>query len=627
MGWEWDFKQEENPEFYSSDLDKLTKNILKHFIAHSIESEINSIDVKLDSWEGKFRVIDAFPGGYGLSESLLLDGRIIKALYGCSETLIKYSEIDEREFKKYINRLIQEKPIFSAVDILTVVQKLLEMWGDLDAKSLNAIGESYLKRGSYEMAMEFFDNAIEADPKSARTQLNKGNLLKILGHYREAIECYDLAIKVNSSLEPGWNEKGKALYEIKEYMQSAECFEKAIELKDRNAPAWHNLGIVQLARANFDQAIKCFDMAIKIRPNYAEAWDCKSRALRALNRKTEANSAFLKSKKFGSNSPKPCIEKLNYFETVSIIIKSVLDQKSIPINDQNLINNLIIQKNKLTDSYFNNKYIDYSDYYSQLIYMCKYVSCHADILRYVFENNKSSLNQYLIKTHSDNDHINVSILGCGPGTELLGLAKWIERKATKRTNLKIFLADQNQDWEVYCQMLKKHIELKCDPTLNFLEINFNQIDLGNTIENGIGLGPIGGVDIFIMSYVFSEICKDQIKLNSFQKLLHKIAYNGKKGSKIILIDRNEKDVKKELVEVLRRAGISVTELNYPSQNLKRTCTRHDAEKVNFKMDIDIGQICQVNDFWKQLISNGIHPKLDGNVFYLIGTVGRYDHFS
>jgi hypothetical protein len=346
-----------------------------------------------------------------------------------------------------------------------------------------------------------------------------------------------------------------------------------------------------------------------------------------LNRKAEANSAFLESKKFGSHSSKSCIEKLNYFEAVSIIIKSVLDQKSIPINDQDLIKNLIIQEAKLTESYFNNEYIDYSKYYSQLIYIYKYVPCHADILRYIFENNRSSLNQYLMKTHSDNDHIKVSILGCGPGTELLGLAKWIERKARKRINLKIFLADQNQDWEIYCQMLKKHIELKCDLKLNFLEINFNKIDIKNTIENGTGLGPIGEIDIFIISYMFSEICKDQIKLNSFQNLLYKIAYNAKKGTKIIFIDRNEMIVKNELVEVLRRARISVTELNYPSQNLKRTCTRHDAEKVNFKMDIDIAQIYQVNDFWKQMIINGINPKLGGNVFYLIGTVGQYDHFS
>jgi hypothetical protein len=45
------------------------------------------------------------------------------------------------------------------------------------------------------------------------------------------------------------------------------------------------------------------------------------------------------------------------------------------------------------------------------------------------------------------------------------------------------------------------------------------------------------------------------------------------------------------------------------------------------MDIDIGQIDQVNDFWKQIINNGIEPRLDGDVFYLIGTVGQYDHFS
>lgn len=626
MGWEWDFKQKDHLEFYSSDLDNLTKNILRHFIANSIESEINGIDVKLDSWEGKFRVMDASLGGYGLSESLLLDGRIIKAFHDCSEKLIKYSELKERKFKLYIKHLIQEKPTFSAVDILVIVQKLLEMWGDLDAKSLNAIGESYLKRESYEKAIEFFDNAIAADPKNVKAQLNKGKSLKILGYIREAIDCYDLAINVNSSLETGWNEKGKALYEIKEYIQSAECFEKAIELKERNAPAWHNFGIVQLARANFDQAIKCFDMAINIRPNYAEAWDCKGRALQALNRKADANSAFLQSRKFGSHSSKPCIEKLNYFEAVSSIIKSIMDQKSIPINDQNWINDLKNQE-KFSEIYYKNEYIDYSNYYSQLFYMCKFVPCHADILRYIFENNRSSLNQHLMKTHSDNDHIKVSILGCGPGTELLGLAKWIERKARKRINLKVFLADQNQDWEIYCQMLTKHIELKCDLKLNFLEINFNKIDIENTIENGNGLGPIKEIDIFIMSYVFSEICKDQIKLNSFQKLFNTIAFNAKKGSKIILIDRNEPIVKNELVEVLRRARISVTELNYPSQNLKRTFTRHDAEKVNFKMEIDIGQIDQVNDFWKQIINNGIEPRLDGDVFYLIGTVGQYDHFS
>ena len=47
---------------------------------------------------------------------------------------------------------------------------------------------------NYDEALQFYDKAIELNPKNSWVYNNKGNILRELERYNEAIQCYDTAI-------------------------------------------------------------------------------------------------------------------------------------------------------------------------------------------------------------------------------------------------------------------------------------------------------------------------------------------------------------------------------------------------------------------------------------------------
>jgi tetratricopeptide (TPR) repeat protein len=58
-------------------------------------------------------------------------------------------------------------------------------------------GSALNNLGKYKEAIEYYDKALEIDPKFALTLYNKGNALYHLGKYNEAIECYDKALEID----------------------------------------------------------------------------------------------------------------------------------------------------------------------------------------------------------------------------------------------------------------------------------------------------------------------------------------------------------------------------------------------------------------------------------------------
>ena len=396
MGWEWDFDQNNNKnlEVYSRELDHLAVRILHHFMAYSVESETNEIDVYLNSMDSKLRVVDANPGGNGLSEALLLDGRMMNALSDCEKTLIKFSNYpNEDKFKKYIKQLCQVDPVYSAKEVLTVVHELHENWGKLDASSLNAIGASNLEKGYTEKAIGYFEKALEIEPDCLPAQMNKGIAYAKSEKYYDAIGCFNLVIKLNPKHYFAWKESGKAYYQLKKYVESVECFEFVLELDSTDATALSNLGIALLAQgnANNNRALECFNKAIEINPRYAEAWHCRSLVLKKLGRMTEAEDSETKAR-----NPNLANE-LNYFKSVDNIIQSIFELDISSIHEKNLTEILREREKEMQKKYYNDQQIDYSDIYNQIIYLYKYVPCHADLLRCVFENRESSLKEFFHK--------------------------------------------------------------------------------------------------------------------------------------------------------------------------------------------------------------------------------------
>jgi tetratricopeptide (TPR) repeat protein len=51
--------------------------------------------------------------------------------------------------------------------------------------------------GVMEQAIEYYDKALDIDPKNADVLINKGEVLYQSKKYNEAIECYDKALAID----------------------------------------------------------------------------------------------------------------------------------------------------------------------------------------------------------------------------------------------------------------------------------------------------------------------------------------------------------------------------------------------------------------------------------------------
>ncbi len=76
----------DDPEVTTS-LGSLASNILEHFVADVVESKVEDITLWLDLHDHQLQILDTSPGGNGLSEALLTEGRIKSAFQNCIRTL------------------------------------------------------------------------------------------------------------------------------------------------------------------------------------------------------------------------------------------------------------------------------------------------------------------------------------------------------------------------------------------------------------------------------------------------------------------------------------------------------------------------------------------------------------
>lgn len=132
QGWRWKFghlREEKMDEDRLEALGDLACSILEHFLADAVESRVEDIVVDLDLPNRQLYVIDFSAGGNGLSEALLIEGRMNSALMRCQRTLSKFTEKgSQTRFKRYVLDLRHEPPVHTPKEVLSVIQQLHMHW-------------------------------------------------------------------------------------------------------------------------------------------------------------------------------------------------------------------------------------------------------------------------------------------------------------------------------------------------------------------------------------------------------------------------------------------------------------------------------------------------------------------
>jgi superfamily II DNA/RNA helicase len=132
LGWEWYFgalplgKTDVQTQ---GSLGQLTGSILEHFVADAAQSRVDDFGVNLELPGLRLQVLDATPGGNGLSEALLTEGRMEAAFQTCIRTLGKFSgKGGKARFKAYVLGLCHQAASHSAEEVLNVVGELHLRW-------------------------------------------------------------------------------------------------------------------------------------------------------------------------------------------------------------------------------------------------------------------------------------------------------------------------------------------------------------------------------------------------------------------------------------------------------------------------------------------------------------------
>ncbi len=188
------------------------------------------------------------------------------------------------------------------------------------------LGNAAFAQRNYPQALEYYSQAIAAQPELAEAYNNRGNVHYALGQWQEALGDYSQAIALRPSYatahfnggmvhyglgnvetaiasftkalehHPGYaeayNNRGNCYVIVQAYQEAIEDFDQALELNPAFTAAYNNIGNLYYQIKNFDEALASYDQSLAVQPNQPEAHNNKGNAYLALGNYAEAVENF-----------------------------------------------------------------------------------------------------------------------------------------------------------------------------------------------------------------------------------------------------------------------------------------------------------------------------------------------
>ncbi len=179
--------------------------------------------------------------------------------------------------------------------------------------------------------------------------------------------------------------------------------------------------------------------------------------------------------------------------------------------------------------------VDYSDPVTQFAYVYRYVTAYSDYIYQIIKNIKK------VSSIFDDSPVKIALLGGGPGSDLLGVLKYLIRD-NKNTNIFAQIFDKEKNWDNLWADLGLRICYQSEMKLFSSSRTINVTD-PNTWSGYTGVPEI---KLFTMSYFLSEIymIRDESK-----EFFNFITNNAMVGSYFLSIDFYNKRVNSWVEEV------------------------------------------------------------------------------
>jgi tetratricopeptide (TPR) repeat protein len=118
------------------------------------------------------------------------------------------------------------------------------------SKNNQALQSAYRQQADKLTAEEYFTQGFNAQEKEL---------------YELAIEYYQQAIVIDPSYANAYNNMGTAYHELGNYQQALSCYQKAIAIDPKDAMAYYNMGVAYQKLGNYQQTISCLQKAAQLK--------------------------------------------------------------------------------------------------------------------------------------------------------------------------------------------------------------------------------------------------------------------------------------------------------------------------------------------------------------------------
>lgn len=167
--------------------------------------------------------------------------------------------------------------------------------------------------------------------------------------------------------------------------------------------------------------------------------------------------------------------------------------------------------------------IDYSDPIKRFAYIYKYTVAHADYIMQLIRGEKA------IRDLLKQGNPKVACLGGGPGSDLLGILKYMINANVKGTALTCFIYDRERAWGESWSDVARVLQAPFSVYPSFMQMDVTDESIWRAY------GKIAHADLFTMSYFMSEVWRLKEQAEPF--FVHCMS-EMKKGSLMLFIDNN-----------------------------------------------------------------------------------------
>ena len=139
--------------------------------------------------------------------------------------------------------------------------------------------------------------------------------------------------------------------------------------------------------------------------------------------------------------------------------------------------------------------------------------------------------------------ISLCCLGGGPGSEILGVAKWLWRQRLDATQLEVVIIDKCLEWRSQWKSVRDTLNTNFPAGRSFstqkrqlvVPKGFVKVDVVD--PKSAQLPPlVRGYDLYVVSYVVSHIYTSE-GLSLFRQFMQSVIKSAPQGSKFLFVDR------------------------------------------------------------------------------------------